>query len=164
MPNINNREELIAANKSAADALMSVAHTGFATAERLVALNFETIREMLDDGAQNARTLLATKTPLETASLHGALANTVADRAVAYSRSVFEIAGIAANEFGGLFQSQCAELNKAVLEVGQNAAKSSPFGSDLAQAAMKQATQLSDSYLAAVSAVLRAGGGIKEKR
>ncbi len=164
MFNNDSREQLVAASKSTVDALMSVAHTGFATTERLVALNFETIREVLDDGAQNARALLATKTPQETAPLSGALANTATDRAMAYSRSVFEIAGAAANELGGLFQSQCAELNKAVQQIGQNAAKSSPFGSDLAQAAVKQATQLSDSYLTAVSTVLKAGGGIKEKR
>ncbi len=164
MSNNDSREQLAAASKSTVDTLMSAAHTGFATTERLVALNFETIREVLDDGTQNARALLATKTPQETASLYGALANTAVDRAVAYSRSVFEIAGAAANELGGLFQSQCAELNKAVLEVGQNAAKSSPFGSDLAQAAVRQATQLSDSYLTAVSTVLKAVGGIKEKR
>jgi phasin family protein len=164
MSNNDSREQLVAASKSTVDALMSAAHTGFATTERLVALNFETIREVLDDGAQNARALLDTKTPQEVASLSGALANTAVDRAVSYSRSVFEIAGAAANELGGLFQSQCAELNKVVLDVGQNASKSSLFGTDLAQAAMKQATQLSDSYLTAVSSVLKAGGGIKEKR
>ena len=164
MSNNDSREQLVAASKSTVDALMSAAHTGFTTTERLVALNFGTIREVLDDGAQNACALLATKTPQETASLPGALANTATDRAMAYSRSVFEIGGAAASELGELFQSQCAEVNKVVQQIGQNAAKSSPFGSDLVQAAVKQATQLSDSYLTAVSTVLKAGGGIKEKR
>ncbi|WP_404827507.1 TIGR01841 family phasin [Ferribacterium limneticum] len=71
---------------------MSAAHTGFATTQRLVALSFETIRVVLDDGAQNARALLTTQNPQETASLSGALSNAAADRAVACSRSVFEIA------------------------------------------------------------------------
>jgi len=164
MFNNDSREQLVAASKSNADALMSAARTGFTATERLVALNFETIRETLNDSAQSACALLATKTPQETASLHGALANTAVDRAVAYSRSVFEITADAANELGGLFQSQCAELNMVVREIGQNAAKSSPFGSDIAQAAVKQATQLSDSYLTAVSTVLKGGGGGKEKR
>lgn len=164
MSNNDSRDQLVAASKSTVDALMSAAHTGFATTERLVALNFETIREALNDGAQNARALLATKTQKERASLPGALANTAADRAMAYSRSVFEITADVANELGGLFQSQCAELNMAVREIGQNAAKSSPLGSDIAQAVVKQATQLSDSYLTAVSTVLKGGGGVKEKR
>lgn len=164
MSDNDSREQLVAASKSTVDALMSAVHTGFATTESLLALNFVTVREMLDDGAQNALALLDTKTPQEIASLPGAQANTAVGRAVAYSCSVFQIAGVATNELGALYQSQCAELNKTVQEIGQNAAKSSPFGSDLAQATVKQVSQLSDSYLTAVSTVLKAGGGIKEKR
>ena len=164
MSNNESREQLVCISTTIVDALISVAHTDFASAESLVALNFETIREALDDGAENARTLLSCRTPQEAVSLQSALGKTAADQAVAYSRSVLEIAGAAANELGSLFQSQCEELNKAAREVGENAAKSSPFGSELVQAAVKQATQLSDSYLTAVSTVLKSAAGAREKR
>ena len=47
MFNNDSREQLVAASNSNADALMSAARTGFTATERLVALNFETIRETL---------------------------------------------------------------------------------------------------------------------
>ena len=80
------------------------------------------------------------------------------EKAAAYSQGVFEVSTKAASELGSLFQSQFEELTKVSQEIAQMAAKATPFGADLAQAAIKQAAQLSDNYITAVSSVLHTAG------
>ena len=52
------------------------------------------------------------KTPQEAAALQAQLAQPAVEKAVSYSRSVYEISTGAAEELNKLFQSKFAELNK----------------------------------------------------
>lgn len=140
-----HNENILSANKAAIDTLLSVANTALATAESLAALNLGTAREVLNETAKNAKTAMAVKTPQDAASLNAALGQPAVEKAVAYSRSVYEISTGAANELGHLIQSQFAELNKAAQELAEKAAKASPFGSDVALAAVKQAVNAANS-------------------
>ena len=56
-------------NKSNVEAVLTLANTAFAHAERLAALNLNTARSMLEDGAANAKALLAVKDVQELVSL-----------------------------------------------------------------------------------------------
>ena len=143
--NALNNENILSANKAAIDTLLSVANTALATAESLAALNLGTAREALNDGAKNAMAVMGVKTPQEAASLNASLGQPAVEKAVAYSRSVYEISTGAANELGKLIQSQFADLNKAAQDLAEKTAKASPFGSDVALAAVKQAVSAANS-------------------
>ena len=140
-----NNEQFLSANKTAIDTLLSVANTALATAESLAALNLGTARDALNDTAKNAKAVMGVKTPQDAASLNAALGQPAVEKAVAYSRSVYEISTGAANEFGKLVQAQFAELNKAAQDLAEKTAKASPFGSDVAMAAVKQAVTAANS-------------------
>ena len=86
--------------------------------------------------------------------LQSALGKAAVEKAVAYSRGGYEVSPQEANDLGSLFQLQCEELTKVSQKIAQQAANASPFGADLAQAAVRQAAQVSDCYRAAVSSVL----------
>ena len=143
--NALSNEHILSANKAAIDTLLSVANTALATAESLAALNLGTAREALNDSAKNAKAAMAVKTPQEVASLNAALGQPAVEKAVAYSRSVYEISTGAANELSKLIQSQFVELNKAAQDLAEKTAKASPFGSDVALAAVRQAVAAANS-------------------
>lgn len=158
MPNNQSNEHFSAANKAVIDAMTSATQAFFAATGNLVTLNFETAREAFDAGTENLQALLSSKNPQEATSLQNALAQAAVEKAAAYSQGVFEVSTKAASELGSLFQSQFEELTKVSQEIAQMAAKATPFGADLAQAAIKQAAQLSDNYITAVSSVLHTAG------
>ena len=143
-PNLN-LEQVFASNKANIDLLLSVAQTALSTAESLAALNLHTAREVFSDNAKNVKTLLGAKTPQEAAALQAQLAQPAVEKAVSYSRSVYEISTGAAEEMNKLFQGKFGELNKAAQDLAQKTASSSPFGSDVAMAAVKQAVAAANS-------------------
>lgn len=144
-------DQLAAANKTSVEAVLSLANTAFAGAERLAALNLNTARTLLEDSVANAKTLLAVKDVQELLSLQSALAQPAVEKAVAYARSVYEIASQSQEEVSKLVEAQVAELNKAVAAALDKAAKSAPAGSDVAVAAVKSAIAAANSAYDSVS-------------
>jgi phasin family protein len=138
-------EQIAGANKANVETLLTIANTTFASAERLAALNLNTARILLEDSVNNAKTLLAAKDVQELVSMQTALAQPAFEKAIAYSRSIYEIATQTQEEFSKIFDSQYVELNKNVSSVLDKAAKSAPAGSDVAVAAVKSAIAAANS-------------------
>jgi phasin family protein len=138
-------EQLAGANKANVETLLTIANTAFASAERLAALNLNTARTLLEDSVNNAKSLLAAKDIQELVSMQTALAHPAFEKAIAYSRSVYEIATQTQDEFSKIFDSQYVELNKNVTTVLDKAAKNAPAGSDVAVAAVKSAIAAANS-------------------
>jgi phasin family protein len=138
-------EQLAAANKANVEAMLTLANTAFASAERFAALNLNTARAVLEDSVNNAKTLLGAKDLQEVISLQATLAQPSVEKAVAYSRSVYEISAQTQEEFSKLVEAQFAEVNKNVASSLDKAAKSAPAGSDVAVAAVKSAIAAANS-------------------
>jgi len=138
-------EQLAGANKANIETLLTVANTAFASAERLAALNLNTARTLLEDSVNTAKTLLSAKDVQELVSMQAALAQPAFEKAVAYSRSVYEIASQTQEEFSKIFDSQYVEMNKNVTSVLDKAVKNAPAGSDVAVAAVKSAIAAANS-------------------
>lgn len=138
-------EQLAGANKANVETLLTIANTAFASAERLAALNLNTARILLEDSVNNAKALLGVKDVQELVSMQAALAQPAFEKAVAYSRSVYEITSQTQDEFSKIFDSQYVELNKNVTNVLDKAVKNAPAGSDVAVAAVKSAIAAANS-------------------
>ncbi len=141
----NTPENFAGANKANVESLMTIANTAFASAERLAALNLNTARIMLEDSVINAKALMSVKDVQELLSLQSALAQPAFEKAVAYSRSVYEIATQTQDEFSKIADSQYVEMNKNVTSVLDKAVKNAPAGSDVAVAAVKSAIAAANS-------------------
>jgi phasin family protein len=141
----NTTEQFAGANKANVETLMTVANTAFASAERLAALNLNTARIVLEDSVNNAKALLSVKDMQELLSLQSALAQPAFEKAVAYSRSVYEIATQTQDEFSKILDTQYVEMNKNVTTVLDKAVKNAPAGSDVAVAAVKSAIAAANS-------------------
>ena len=141
----NTPEQLAGANKANVEAMLTLANTAFASAERLAALNLNTARAILEDGVANAKAMLGAKDVQELMSLQASLAQPAIEKAVAYSRSVYEISAQTQEEFSKLVEAQFAEVNKNVASTLDKAAKNAPAGSDVAVAAVKSAIAAANS-------------------
>jgi phasin family protein len=138
-------EQFASATKANIETLLTLANSAFANAERLAALNLNTARSVLEDGVANTKALLAAKDVQEFVNLQTSLAQPLIEKAVAYNRSVYEIASQSQEEISKLFEGQIAELNKSLAAALDKAAKSAPAGSDVAVAAVKSAIAAANS-------------------
>jgi phasin family protein len=132
-------EQFAASNKAYVETLLTIANTSFASAEKLVTLNVNAARAVLEDSVANAKSLLSAKDPQELISLQAGLAQPTIEKAVAYSRHVYDIAQQAQQEIASILESQFSEINKNLASALDKAAKSAPAGSDVAVAAVKSA-------------------------
>jgi phasin family protein len=133
------QQQLSNASQTNIEALATFANTAFASAERLAALNLSTARSILEDSFGTAKTLMSAKNPQELIALQSALAQPALDKAMAYSRGLYEIANQTQGVLDKLFEGQVAEINSNVSNALDKAAKNAPAGTDVAIAAVKSA-------------------------
>lgn len=170
-------EQITANNKASVEALLALANTNFATYERLAALNFNAGKTAFEDGVNHAKALLNAKDIQEFVNLNVAAAQPGLEKAIAYSRSVYELASQTQGEFTKFIENQAGEFNKNVVGLLDKFAKNAPAGSDVAVAAVKsalaaansaydsftkvakQATEIAEANMAAATAAVT-----KEKR
>jgi len=138
-------EQLASANKTSVESLLTLANTAFASAERLAALNLNTARNMLEDTVASAKALMSVKDVQELMNIQATLAQPTVEKAVAYSRSIYEIASQTQEEMTKIFEAQFAEANKSVTSALDKAVKNAPAGSDVAVAAVKSAIAAANS-------------------
>jgi len=141
----NTPEQFAGANKANVETLLTVANTAFASAERIAALNLNTARTLLEDSVANAKALLGIKDVQQFMAVQASLAQPAMEKAVAYSRSIYEIATQTQEEFSKIVEAQYAEANKNVSSALDKAAKNAPAGSDVAVAAVKSAIAAANS-------------------
>lgn len=138
-------EQFAAANKASIESLLTLANTALASAERIAALNLNTARSLLEDGVSNTKAILSAKDVQEALAVQAALAQPNVEKAVAYSRSVYEISAQSQEEVSKLLEGQFGEFQKQVATLLDKAAKSAPAGSDVAVAAVKSAVAAANS-------------------
>lgn len=119
--------------------------SGFEIGERLAALNLNTARSAFEDGIAATRSLLAAKAPNDLIALQTALVQSSAEKALAYFRNGYEIVAQGVEDAVKPFETQYAEINKAVGAALEKAAKSAPVGSEVAVAAVQTAIAAANS-------------------
>lgn len=142
---IKTNEQFAAANKAAVDSLLTITNTSLATAERLAALNLNTARAFVADSAANLAALLAVKDVQGLVALQNALVKPAVEKAIAYSRSVYEIVSESSNGLNQIVEGQTAELKKNFTSAVEQSLKSAPAGSETVVAAVKSAMAQADS-------------------
>ena len=132
-------EQFATANKAAVDSMLSLANTALASAERIAALNLNTARSILEDSVSGTKAILGAKDPQEAMTIQASLAQPNVEKAVAYSRSIYEISAQTQEEVTKMLESQFGDFQKQMASMLEKATKSAPAGSDVAVAAVKSA-------------------------
>jgi phasin family protein len=148
-------EQFAAANKANVDALFTIAQAQFVAFERLSALNFNTTKAAFEDSANQAKAILAVKAPQEFVNLFAASAQPALEKAVAYSRSAYEVATQAQTEVKKLVEARAADMNKTVSALLDKVTKNAPPGSEFGITAVKSAMAAANSAYGKFITVLK---------
>jgi len=138
-------EQIAASNKAGVEAILGLANSQFAAFERWSSLNFNATKSAFEDSVNHAKALLSAKDVQEFVNLNSAAAQPAVEKAIAYSRSVYDLATQSQAELIRALESQAAELNKSVVSFLDKVTKNAPAGSDVAVAAVKSALAAANS-------------------
>jgi phasin family protein len=131
-------EQIAAANKASMEAVLSLASNQFAAFERLANLNADAVKAVFEDSLANTRALAGAKDVQEFVNLQSSFAQPAFEKAVAWSKSVYEVTAQANAELTKTAESRATEWNQNLVSMLDKAAKSAPGGSDVAVSAVKQ--------------------------
>ena len=148
-------EQFAAANKATVDSLLSVANTALASAERIAALNLNAARSALEDTASGVKSVLSAKDPQEALAVQSSLAQPAVEKAVAYSRSVYEITAQTQQELAKMVEAQFGDFQKSIAGMVELATKSAPAGSEGAVAAIQSAIAAANSAFGNMNTVAK---------
>ena len=109
----------------------------FEGVEKLVELNINAAKDVLEDSSATAKQLLSAKDAQEVFSLAAAKAQPNAEKALAYGRQLATIATGAQSEFSKAAEQQIAETNRKVITLVDEVTKNAPAGSENVVAAIK---------------------------
>lgn len=131
-------EQIQSTNKATVEALLSVATTHFAAMEKLATLSSSALKGAFEDTVANARALAAARDVQELISLQASFTQPAIDKAITYSKSVYEVATQTNAELSKLAEKRVAEWNDNFVSLLDQAVKNAPAGSDVAVNAVKQ--------------------------
>ena len=130
-------EQIQAAGKANVETMLSLAATQFAAMEKLATLNANAVKSAFEDGLTNTRALFGAKDVQEFINLQSTLATPAIEKAIAYSKSVYEVASETNAELSKVAEKRVAEWNENFSALLDKAVKNAPAGSDVAVAAVK---------------------------
>ena len=130
-------EQIQAANKANVEAVLSLAASQFAAFEKFANLNANAVKTAFEDTLSNTRALLGAKDVQELVNLQSTLAQPTIEKAIAYSKSAYEVATEANAELSKMAEKRIAEWNENFVSMLDKATKNAPAGSDVAVAAVK---------------------------
>ena len=131
-------EQIQAASKANVETFLAVANAQFAAMEKLATLNTTAVRTAFEDSIANTRALLGAKDVQEFVGMQNTFAQPAIEKAIAYSKSVYEVATNANAELSKVAERRVAEWNENFVSLLDKAAKNAPAGSDVAVTAVKQ--------------------------
>lgn len=132
-------EQIASANKAGVEAVLGLASTQFSALERLSALNISATKTAFEEGMGRAKALLNAKDVQEYLALNASASQPSLEKAIAYSRSLYEVAAQAQGEIAKFMETRAAEFNKNLVGMLDKFSKNAPAGSDVAVAAVKSA-------------------------
>ncbi len=130
-------EQIQAANKANVETILAVANAQFAAFEKLAGLQAGAVKSAFEDSIANTRALLGAKDMQEFVSLQNSFTQPAIERAIAYSKSVYEVATEANAELSKVAERRVAEWNENFVSLLDKVSKNAPAGSDVAVAAVK---------------------------
>jgi phasin family protein len=130
-------EQIQAAGKANVEALLAVANAQFAAFEKLANINATAVKSAFEDSIANTRALLGAKDVQEFVTLQNTFAQPAMEKAIAYSKSVYEVATEANAELSKVTERRVSEWNENFANLLDKVSKNAPAGSDVAVAAVK---------------------------
>ena len=138
-------EQIQSANKTNVEAFLAVANAQFAAFEKLATIQATAVKSAFEDSMANTRALFGTKDVQEFVALQNSIAQPALEKAIAYSKSVYEVATNAKAELSKVAERHVAEWNENFATLLDKVSKNAPAGSDVAIAGLKSMLAVANS-------------------
>lgn len=148
-------EQIVAAQKAQIETLFGLTQKAFEGVEKLVELNVQATKAALSESANNAQALLSVKDAQELLTLQANLMQPLAEKTVAYSRHLYDIASGTGAEFSKAAEATATDAQKKFMSVVDNASKNAPAGSETAVAVMKSAVSAANNAMESVQKAVK---------
>lgn len=140
--NINN-DQLSEATKAQIESQIALFNTLTATAvssvEKMIELNLNATKSVMDNTAATMRQVLAVKDPQEAMSVSASQVQPAAERALAYGRHVSTLVSTTQAEFARTVEAQTDQYRQQISRLVDDLSKAAPAGSEQMMAMMKTA-------------------------
>lgn len=140
-----NQQDMTEAQKQNIDAMMKLSQKAFEGVEKMVELQLDAAKASLQETSEKFRALMNVKDAQEMVSVNKNMALPEAEKALAYSRAIYEIASQTSSEVQRLIESQIAQANKKLVDTLDEFAKTAPAGSENVITMMKSSLTAANS-------------------
>ncbi len=130
-------EQIQAASKTNVESFLAVANAQFAAFEKLTSIQASAVKTAFEDSMANTRALLGAKDVQEFVSLQNSFAQPAIEKAIAYSKSVYEVATETNAVLSKAAEKRVSDWNENFTAMLDKAVKNAPAGSDVAVAGIK---------------------------
>jgi phasin family protein len=140
-----NPEQIRAATKASLDAIIEITTAQFSAFEKIANLQAVVIKSAFEDTIANVRALAGAGNVQEYVKLQASFAQPAYEKAIAYSKGVYEVATQTNAELAKVAERRVAQWNDGAVSFLDQALKNIPGGSDAVVGAMKQAIAVGNS-------------------
>ena len=148
-------EQMIAAQKANMETLFGLTEKAFAGVEKMVELNMAAAKAAIADTQSQAHAVMNVKDVQELMALQAGYLQPLSEKAVAFSRHVYEIASSTSKEFADAVEAKTSEAQKSVHGLVDSVSKNAPAGSESAMAMMKTAMSASQTAIESVQKAVK---------
>ncbi|ODS92086.1 MAG: Phasin (PHA-granule associated protein) [Comamonas sp. SCN 65-56] len=149
------QEQFLAAQKANLETLFGLTSKAFEGVEKLVELNVTASRAALSEANAHAQAVLSAKDAQELLTLQASLFQPLAEKTLAYSRHVYDIASNTSTEFGKAFEVKAADAQRTFSEFVENTAKNAPAGTETTVAVFKSAVSAANNAFESVQKAVK---------
>ena len=135
----NIAEQFTATNQANFQALENLTSQAFAGVEKLVELNMQASRALLNESFSHVQAVMAAKDAQELLALHTNLLKPLADKSAAYAQHVQTILADSGAELTKVVEAKTAEVQQSFNGAVETLAKNAPAGSESVVSAFKSA-------------------------
>jgi phasin family protein len=155
-------EQIAAAHKANMETMFGLTQKAFEGVEKLVELNLQATKAAMAETANSAQAMLSVKDAQELLALQAALMQPLADKTMAYSRHLYDIASGTSAEFSKAAEAHATDTQKKFMAVVDNAAQNAPAGSETAMGMMKSAVSAGNTAMESVQKAVKQATEIAE--
>jgi phasin family protein len=155
-------EQVLAAQKANVETLFGLTGKAFEGVEKLVELNLQVARAVMTEAQDNTRAALSVKDVQELMALQASLLQPSAEKAVAYSRQVYDIAASTNAEVVRAAETQLGEAQKSFNNLVETASKNAPAGSENVLALYKSAMSAANNAIEGVQKAAKQAADVAE--
>lgn len=148
-------QNVLANQKASLDNFLAIQNTFFSGFEKLVDLNLKVIKASMDEVAQKSQQAVEVKDPQEALSFTSALVQPNAEKALAYSKHVYDIVSGVQADLSKLTEDQLSQGQQQISEAIDQLAKNAPTGSEGAVALLKSSLATANSAYDSVAKAAR---------